>query len=99
MLWVEEGRQLALVHRWWSKSLGGHCNPLHGPSKVPFKKYAGSWVCLIPALRKQADFWEFKASLVNKVSSRTAREIAQRNPVSKTPKELCKLVGRGDMDL
>jgi hypothetical protein len=38
---------------------------------------------LIPALgrQRQADF-EFKASLVDKVSSRTARAI-QKNPVSK----------------
>lgn len=79
MLWVEEGRQLALVHRWWSKSLGGHCNPLHGPSKVPFKKYAGSWVCLIPALRKQADFWEFKASLVFQDKKREGGGGDERN--------------------
>ena len=39
---------------------------------------------LIPALRrlKQVDLCEFKASLVYRVSSRTARAI-QRNPVSK----------------
>jgi hypothetical protein len=42
---------------------------------------------LIPALgrQRQADFW-FEASLVYKVSSRTARAI-QRNPVSKKPKK------------
>ena len=40
---------------------------------------------LIPALRKQrqVDFCEFKASLVYRVSSRTARTVSQRNPVSK----------------
>jgi hypothetical protein len=39
---------------------------------------------LIPALgrQRQADFSEFKASLIYKVSSRTAKAI-QRNPVSK----------------
>ena len=36
---------------------------------------------LIPALRRQSS--EFEASLVYKVSSRTARAI-QRNPVSKS---------------
>jgi hypothetical protein len=42
------------------------------------------WWCtpLIPALRRQR-ISEFEASLVYKVSSRTARAI-QRNPVSKT---------------
>ena len=36
---------------------------------------------LIPVLRRQrqADFCEFKASLVYKVSSRTAKAITQRN--------------------
>ena len=46
-----------------------------------------AWWCahLIPALRRQrqADLWEFKASLVYRVSSRTARAVTQRNPVSK----------------
>jgi hypothetical protein len=39
---------------------------------------------LIPALgwQRQADLCEFKASLVYRVSSRTAR-ATQRNPVSK----------------
>jgi hypothetical protein len=41
---------------------------------------------LIPALgRRGRQISEFKASLVYKVSSRTARAI-QRNPVSKKPK-------------
>ena len=42
---------------------------------------------LIPALRRQtqADLCEFEASLVYRVSSRTAR-AAQRNPVSATTK-------------
>jgi hypothetical protein len=40
---------------------------------------------LIPALsrQRQVDFCEDKASLVYKESSRTARAITQRNPVSK----------------
>jgi hypothetical protein len=42
---------------------------------------------LIPALgRRGRQISEFKASLVYKVSSRTARAI-QRNPVSKKPKK------------
>ena len=40
---------------------------------------------LIPALgrQRQMDLCEFKASLVYKVSSKTARTVSQRNPVSK----------------
>jgi hypothetical protein len=42
------------------------------------KKKAGRWSCtpLIPAFRKQkqADLWEFQASLVYRASSRTARK-------------------------
>ena len=40
---------------------------------------------LIPALerQKQVDIYEFKASLVYRASSRTARAVTQRNPVSK----------------
>jgi hypothetical protein len=43
---------------------------------------------LIPALRRQrqADLYEFKASLVYRVSSRTAR-TSQRNPVSEKKKK------------
>ena len=43
---------------------------------------------LIPALRRQiqADLYEFKASLLYKASSRTARAVTQRNPVSKQNK-------------
>jgi hypothetical protein len=43
---------------------------------------------LIPALRRQrqAECNEFKASLVYRVSSRTAR-VTQRNPVSKKTKQ------------
>jgi hypothetical protein len=43
---------------------------------------------LIQALRRQrqADLCEFKASLVYKVSSRTAR-VTQRKPVSKNQKQ------------
>ena len=39
---------------------------------------------LIPVLRRQrqVDICKFKASLVYKVSSRTARAVTQRNPVS-----------------
>ena len=44
---------------------------------------------LIPefARQSQADFCEFKASLVYKVSSRTARTVTQRNPVSKNKRK------------
>jgi hypothetical protein len=44
-------------------------------------------VCLITALeeQRQAELYEFKASVVYIVSSRTARAI-QRNPVSKRKK-------------
>ena len=40
---------------------------------------------LTPTLRtqRQANLYEFKASLVYKVSSRTARAVTQNNPVSK----------------
>ena len=40
---------------------------------------------LIPALgrQRQEDLCEFEASLVYKASSRTARTVTQRNPVSK----------------
>ena len=43
---------------------------------------------LIPAFRKQkkADLRKFEASLVYKVSSRTARAVTQRNPVLKREK-------------
>ena len=48
----------------------------------------GMWhTSLISALgRQQADFCEFEASLVYRVSSRTARNT-QRNPVSKSQKK------------
>ena len=39
---------------------------------------------LISALQRQTDLCEFEANLVYRMSSRTARAIAQRNPVSKT---------------
>ena len=43
---------------------------------------------LILALRqRQVDFCEFKTSLVYKASSRTARAVTQRNPVSKKKKK------------
>ena len=40
---------------------------------------------MIPALlrQRQADLCEFEANLVYRVSSRTARTLSQRNPVSK----------------
>ena len=47
---------------------------------------AGGWCTpLIPALRsqRQVDLSEFKASLVYRVNSRTAK-ATQRNPISKT---------------
>jgi hypothetical protein len=47
-------------------------------------KAAGQWwpTPLIPALRSRRQFGsEFKASLVYKESSRTARTVTQRNPV------------------
>ena len=47
---------------------------------------AGRWCTpLIPALEKQrqVDLYNFEASLVYRVSSRTARMISQRNPVLK----------------
>ena len=44
---------------------------------------------LIPALRRQrqVDFCEFEASLVYRVSSRTAGAVTQRKSVSKTNKQ------------
>ena len=50
------------------------------------KRYAGQWwhTPLIPALGRQRQaISTFKASLVYKVSSRTASRAIQRNPVSK----------------
>ena len=43
---------------------------------------------LSPAFRRkrQVDLWEYEASLVYKVSSRTARVVTQRNSVSKKQK-------------
>ena len=47
----------------------------------------GQWwrTPLIPALGRQrlADLCEFKASLIYKMNSRTARTVTQRNPVLK----------------
>ena len=44
---------------------------------------------LIPALgrQRQVDLCEFKASLVYRASSRTARAVTQRNPVSKNKRK------------
>ena len=44
---------------------------------------------LIPALgrQRQADLCKFKASLVYRVSPRTAKAITQRNPISKNKTE------------
>jgi Sec-independent protein translocase protein TatA len=72
-----------------SESSHPHPRPLfccnqHALSKT--KHLAGQWYCtpLIPALGRQRQAWisEFKASLIYRVSSRTAR-ATQRNPVSK----------------
>lgn len=53
---------------------------------------------LIPALKsqRQVDLFEFQASLVHRGSSRTARLVTQRNPVSdnenkQNPKKVSKL--------
>ena len=48
---------------------------------------------LIPALgrQRQADLYEFEASLVYRASSRTARSVTQRNPALK--KETTKIKG------
>jgi hypothetical protein len=47
----------------------------------------------IPALGRQmqADFWKFKASLVYRVSSRTAM-ATQKNPVLKTNKQKTNII-------
>jgi hypothetical protein len=45
-------------------------------------------VPLIPVLGRQVDLCKFKASLVYKESSWTARAVTQRNPVWKNKKEL-----------
>ena len=51
------------------------------------KTHARQWWCtfLIPALgrERQTDLSELEASLIYKASSRTARTVTQRNPVSK----------------
>jgi hypothetical protein len=49
------------------------------------------YTLLIPVLRRQrqVELWEFEASLVCRVSSRTAR-ATQRNPVSKNKKQKTK---------
>ena len=38
--------------------------------------------------QRQADLCEFEASLVYRVSSRTARAVSQRNPVSPLPHKI-----------
>ena len=40
--------------------------------------------------QKQEDLSEFKASLVYRVNSRTARTVTQRNPVTKNPNKINK---------
>jgi hypothetical protein len=52
------------------------------------KHYIARWwwyMPLIPAFSRQrhVDFFEFKVSLVYKISSRTARNVTLRKPVSK----------------
>ena len=49
---------------------------------------------LTPALGRQrhTDLSEFKASLLYKASSRTARGVTQRNPVSKNQKQTNKQI-------
>jgi hypothetical protein len=42
---------------------------------------------LVLRRQRQADLCEFEVSQVYKVSSRTARAITQRNPVSRNQKE------------
>ena len=57
-------------------------------AKLTVKTNCGVWWCtpLTPALRRQrqADLYEFEASLVYIVSSRTVRAVTHRNPVLKT---------------
>lgn len=54
-----------------------------------FKNVHGNWAWLymplVPAFSRQrrADLCEFKASLVYKASSSTAKAVTQRNPISK----------------
>lgn len=56
---------------------------------------------MIPALRRwrQVDIHEFEASLSYKASSRRAKAITERNPVSKqTPRILTKSRGTSEQD-
>ena len=59
-----------------------------GPTALKVEKRAGQWwhTPLIPALgrQRQVDLCECEASLVYRTSSKTARAVTQRNPVSKT---------------
>jgi hypothetical protein len=77
----------ALAQQKLSNANGQVLYPSYHLSSITMTLCAGQWwrTPLIPALGGRGrQIFEFEASLVYKVSSRTARAI-QRNPVSKKP--------------
>ena len=92
--WVRSGRQT--IHTeptsWGLYSIVSHIPTCTFPHPhLVNKRSSSQWWCapLIPALRRQrqVNLCEFEASLVYRTSSRTAKTVTQRNPVSKERRE------------